>query len=62
METALEPTVETITEILSESASELAPAPLEIIMPDELRVLLLVTIICLALIFAALLCILLFRR
>ncbi len=57
-------TIETVIETTLESASDLniPAAPLSFVMPGELRVLLLVTIICLALIFAALLCILLFRR
>lgn len=57
-------TIETVIETTLESASELntSVAPLSFVMPDELRVLLLVIIICLMLIFAALLCVSFFRR
>lgn len=57
-------TIETVIETTLESASELntSVAPLSVVMPGELRVLLLVIIICLMLIFAALLCVSFFRR
>lgn len=57
-------TIKTVIETTLESASELntPAAPLSFVMPDELRVILLVIVICLILIFAALLCVLLFRR